>query len=92
MRPGTRAARMRWRVSSSSMTPLTRTVRTSGPRVTAAVWTPVTAAWAGVRVTRLGSTAWSAAGPLLAATRAMPQMVHLASAWSDLIHGCIGHW
>ena len=45
-----------------------------------------------VRVTRFGSTSPDAPGPPLAATRAMPQIVHLAAAESDLIHGCMGHW
>jgi len=29
---------------------------------------------------------------VLAATKAIPQTVHLASERSALIHGCIGHW
>ena len=54
MRPGTRAARMRWRVSSSSITPLT--LQGAGDRTAfdLAVWTPVTAAWAGVEGDQIG--------------------------------------
>ncbi len=96
MRPGTRAERMRCKVSSSSMAPLTRRDRVRTPRRTAAVCTPVTAAWAWVRVTRLGSASpVPAVEPALApaaATSSMPQIVQRSPGLSDLIQGCMGHW
>ena len=80
---------MRWRVSSSSIRPVTRKVRTSGWRVTTVVSTPIAVMDDADRATTPG---WlDAAEAWLAATRSIPQTVHLP-AWSDLIHGCIGHW
>ena len=54
------------------------------------VLTPITVIVEGESATTPGGVSPEPARP--AATRSMPQMVHFAPRFSDVIHGCIGHW